>query len=66
MRFSVRVAKSRIVSKYKIKHLGGGRLLFHVNDKGRISWDLFVMVLAVFNCLSVPYLIAYEPEVCQF
>ena len=39
------------------------RLLFHLNDRGRVSWDLFVMVLATFNCFSVPYNVAYEPEV---
>ena len=39
------------------------RMLFHVNDKGRVSWDLFVIVLATFNCFSVPYNVAYQPDV---
>ena len=32
------------------------------NDNFRMRWDMFIMVLAIYNCVSLPFLVAFEPE----
>ena len=36
-----------------------------MNDPKRIRWDLFVMVLATWNCFSIPFNVAFEPEIME-
>ena len=33
------------------------------NNYFRTRWDIFVMLLAVYNCVSIPYTVAFEPTV---
>ena len=37
-------------------------LLVHHNAKWRMNWDLYVMLLAVYNCMSIPFEVAFDPE----
>lgn len=30
--------------------------------KRRVNWDLFIMVLALYNCINVPYSLAFSDE----
>jgi len=39
--------------------------MFRVNEKMRIRWDLFVMILAFWNCYSLPFAVAFEPEIFE-
>ena len=27
-----------------------------------MNWDLYVMLLAVYNCMSIPFEVAFDPE----
>eukprot|EP00347_Sterkiella_histriomuscorum_P009696 403340228 len=42
----------QIIPKFMLKH----------NNRFRMNWDLFVMLLAVYNCLSIPFTVAFEPD----
>ena len=35
--------------------------IMRVNDSSRIRFDLFVMLLATWNCYAIPFEIAFEP-----
>ena len=37
-----------------------GCLIFRHNSKFRMNWDLIVIVLAIYNCISIPYEVAFE------
>lgn len=32
-------------------------------EPNRVNWDLFVMLLASYNCFSIPFGIAFEPSI---
>ena len=32
------------------------------NDNYRMKWDMFVMLLALWNCISIPFDVSFEPE----
>ncbi len=51
------------IKDLKIIILEGRKYMFRVNDTIRVRWDLFVMVLAAWNCLSIPFSVAFQPEV---
>lgn len=38
------------------------KTLLSVNSPRKTYWDLFVMLLATYNCYSIPIDIAFEPE----
>lgn len=40
----------------------GARLLCRFQENNRVKWDLFIMLLAIFNCIQVPYTIAFLEE----
>lgn len=35
---------------------------FRINEKRRIRWDLFIMILATYNCIALPYEAAFMPD----
>lgn len=37
--------------------------MWRPNDKFRSNWDFYVMLCAVWNCFSLPFDVAFEPEV---
>jgi len=41
---------------------GKGSCMVRVNDPRKTNWDLFVITLAVYNCFSIPFEIAFAPE----
>lgn len=46
-----------------MKHKMNIRCMIHHNDNFRVRWDIFVMALALWNCLSIPFDVAFEPEI---
>ena len=42
------------------------RCMVRYNDPKRVRWDLFVIILAVWNSFFIPFNIAFEPEVSTF
>jgi hypothetical protein len=38
------------------------KYIFRLTDPGRVKWDLFVMSLAIWNCFSIPFVIAFKPK----
>lgn len=44
-------------SDYEVKHK---RCFCRVHDKKRIRWDLFIMLFAIWNCIQIPYSIAFN------
>lgn len=36
--------------------------MIKINSPLRVKWDLFVMMLAVINCLLIPFEIAFKPN----
>lgn len=39
------------------------RFMWRSNDKQRVNWDLFVMIIATWNCFSLPFDVAFEPPI---
>lgn len=39
--------------------------MFRPNGNFRVRWDLFVMVLATWNCFSIPITVAFEPAFAE-
>lgn len=39
-----------------------GKCLIRFNNKWRMRWDLYVMLLAIWNCISIPFEVAFEPD----
>ncbi len=39
--------------------------MFKVNDPRIIKWDLFVIILALYNSFSIPFEVAFEPPVME-
>lgn len=37
------------------------KYMLRVNEPRRVNWDLFVMSLATWNCIWIPFEIAFEP-----
>lgn len=40
-----------------------GPLMLRPNEPKRERWDYFIMIIATWNCLSLPVELAYEPEI---
>lgn len=38
------------------------KCFWQMNEQVRIKWDLFVMILATWNCFSIPFNVAFEPD----
>lgn len=36
--------------------------LLRINDNKRIRWDLFIIILATYNCVTLPYEAAFLPD----
>ena len=36
--------------------------MLSVNDPRRVQWDLFVMLLAIWNCFQLPLNVAFHPS----
>jgi hypothetical protein len=51
-------------TKEVIKHIPEFMISF--NDNLRMRWDLFVIILAIYNCFWIPFEIAFEPAVNFF
>jgi hypothetical protein len=45
-----------------MKHKMEVRCMIHHNDNFRVRWDIFIMALALWNCLSIPFDVSFEPE----
>lgn len=41
------------------------KYILRISDPKRVIWDLFVMLLAIWNSFSIPVFIAFEPEVAD-
>jgi hypothetical protein len=39
--------------------------LVRINDPRKTQWDLFIIVLAVYNCYSIPFEVAFEPAIME-
>ena len=37
--------------------------MMHHNNKFRIYWDVYVMLLAVYNSIEIPFTVAFEPDI---
>jgi hypothetical protein len=51
-----------IEEQMKIKK---ARCLLRTNDNKRVKWDLFVLILSIWNCYSLPFDIAFNPPLFQ-
>ena len=36
--------------------------MMHHNNKFRMNWDIYVMLLAVYNSVEIPFTVAFEPD----
>lgn len=41
------------------------KLMWRPSDKIRSNWDLVVMTLAVWNCFSLPFSVAFKPPIME-
>ena len=39
-----------------------GKCLIRHNKPWKMKWDLYVMLLAVWNCFSIPFEVAFDPD----
>lgn len=37
------------------------KLLFRHKDSFRLYWDLFIILLALYNCFSIPIQVSFDP-----
>ena len=37
-------------------------MMLRHNNPFRLRWDLFVMLLAIYNCISIPFDAAFDPS----
>ena len=35
--------------------------MLQINDKRKMKWDIFIIIIAIYNCFQIPIEIAYEP-----
>jgi len=70
-----RILKSRISRKKKTIIMARKRsvtflayllaFLLRMNDPIKTNWDIFVMILATYNCFAIPYEVAFEPPMME-
>lgn len=48
--------------KYLEEKKRKGKCIMKHNSQFRLNWDLFIMLLAIYNCISIPFVAAFEPE----
>ena len=53
---------SEIKSDDEPIHIKPPRCLCKLQDKIRVWWDLFIMVLATWNCFSIPFTVAFQND----
>ena len=41
------------------------RYKLRINDEKRTKWDLFVLILSIWNCYSIPFDIAFHPAIFE-
>lgn len=51
-----------IKQKYLEEKKRKGRCILKHNAIFRLRWDLFIMILAIYNCVSIPFNAAFTPE----
>jgi hypothetical protein len=39
--------------------------MIRVNDPRKTIWDLFIIIVAIYNCFSIPLKIAFDPLILQ-
>jgi hypothetical protein len=39
-----------------------GKCWISINQPGKTNWDLFIMILATYNCFQIPIEVAFSPE----
>jgi len=47
---------------FLLKQTKVSKWLFRHNDNIKMKWDIFVILLAFYNCISIPFDVAFEPE----
>lgn len=55
-KLTVQQQRSLIIKGRKLQ-----ALIFKPNDGFKSKWDVFVMLLAVINCFTIPFKIAFDP-----
>lgn len=35
------------------------------SSKGKLLWDIFIILLAVYNCFSIPFILAFRPAYAE-
>ena len=38
------------------------RCLLKVDDNAKIRWDIFIILLATWNCFQIPFTLAFMPD----
>jgi len=39
--------------------------MVRVNDARKTIWDMFIIVIAIYNCFSIPFKIAFNPAILE-
>lgn len=39
--------------------------ILRLNDPRVSRWDMFIIILAIYNCFSIPFQTAFEPEIME-
>jgi predicted membrane protein len=42
--------------------MSAARFLIRHDNKWRMRWDLLVMLIAIWNCISIPFDVAFDPK----
>jgi competence protein ComGF len=54
--------KPTMKEKYLEEKKRKGKWIIKHNSHFRLRWDLFIMLLAIYNCISIPFNAAFAPE----
>ena len=49
-------------SEERPKELLGHRFLIRISSRKRTAWDIFIVVLGIYNCFALPFYMAFMPE----
>lgn len=50
------------LDKEEKKILEHSKCLIRGHSTFKLKWDVFIMLLAIFNCFSIPFEVAFDPQ----
>jgi hypothetical protein len=59
------IKKNRNLRVNPLNKINQTKCLIRMNSSFRIKWDLIVMACAIWNCLSIPLELSFQPDIAK-